>query len=66
MTTSPASSPTLAPNSLVWGAMRRTEAAATSIPKMTRPTWPPGAVRGSVIMKNRKIISSGEKVMTRQ
>ena len=33
---------------------------------MTRPTRPDGVVLGSVIMKNRKIITSGEVTMTRQ
>ena len=33
---------------------------------MTRPTWPAGTVLGSVIMKNRKIRTSGEVTITRQ
>ena len=33
---------------------------------MTRPTWPAGVVFGSVIMKNRKIRTSGEVTITRQ
>ncbi len=41
-------------------------ATATSIPNTTRPTCPVGTVFGSVIMKNRKIMSSGEVTMTRQ
>ena len=65
-TTSPASSPTLVPNSLVWGAMSRVLATATRKPKTTRPTRPAGEVFGSVIMKNRKIRTSGEVTMTRQ
>ena len=66
MTTSPASSPTLVPNSSVWGAIRSVLATATSRPKTTRPTLPGGTVFGSVIMKNRKIRTSGEKTITRQ
>ena len=66
MTTRPASSATLVPNSSLWVAMPSTLATATSDPKMTRPTLPPGTVLGSVIMKNRKIIVSGDVTMTRQ
>ena len=66
MTTSPASSATLVPNSSLWVAMPRTLAVATSAPNTTRPTRPPGTVLGSVIMKNRKIIVSGDVTMTRQ
>ena len=33
---------------------------------MTRPTRPAGTVFGSVIMKNRKMSSSGENMITRQ
>ena len=33
---------------------------------MTRPTCPSGTVFGSVIMKNRKIMTSGEVTITRQ
>ena len=66
MTTSPASRPTFVPNSLVWGAIRSVLAIATSRPNRTRPTWPPGVVFGSVIMKNRKIRTSGEVTITRQ
>ena len=65
-TTRPASSPTLVPNSLVWGAIRSMLATATSSPNATRPTCPAGTVLGSVIMKNRKIRTSGEVTMTRQ
>ena len=46
--------------------MSRTLATATSTPKTTRPTCPAGTVLGSVIMKNRKIITSGEVTTTRQ
>ena len=66
ITTSPARSPTLVPNSSVCGAISRTLATATSTPKTTRPTRPLGTVLGSVIMKNRKIITSGEVTTTRQ
>ena len=54
------------PNSLVWGAIRSVLTTATRRPNTTRPTRPAGTVLGSVIMKNRKIITSGEVTMTRQ
>ena len=41
-------------------------ATATSTPKTIRPTRPAGTVFGSVIMKNRKIRTSGEVTITRQ
>ena len=66
MTTRPDSSATLVPNSLVWGAIRSVLAIATRKPNATRPTRPAGTVFGSVIMKNRKIRTSGEVTMTRQ
>ena len=59
-TTRPASSPTFVPNSSVWGAMSSVLTTATSSPNTTRPTRPAGMVFGSVIMKNRKISTSGE------
>ena len=62
----PESSPTLVPNSSVWGAISSVLATATSTPKATRPTRPAGTVFGSVIMKNRKIRTSGEVTITRQ
>ena len=65
-TTRPASSPTLVPNSLVCGAIRSVLATATRTPNTTRPTRPAGTVFGSVIMKNRKIRTSGEVTITRQ
>ena len=40
--------------------------AATSSPNTIRPTRPAGTVFGSVIMKKRKIITSGEVTTTRQ
>ena len=46
--------------------MSRTLVTATSTPKTKRPTRPAGTVFGSVIMKNRKIITSGEVTTTRQ
>src|SRR4029079_10662174 len=64
--TSPDSSATFVPNSSVIGASSSVLAIATSSPNTTRPTWPPGTVLGSVIMKNRKIMTSGEVTMTRQ
>ena len=54
------------PNSSVCGAIRSVLATATRIPKTIRPTRPAGTVLGSVIMKNRKIISSGDVTMTRK
>ena len=54
------------PNSSVCGAIRSVLATATRTPKTIRPTRPAGTVFGSVIMKNRKIISSGDVTMTRQ
>ena len=54
------------PNSSVWGAISSVLTTATRKPKTTRPTRPPGMVLGSVIMKNRKIMTSGEVTMTRQ
>ena len=54
------------PNSSVCGAMSSVLATATSRPKTTRPTRPAGTVLGSVIMKNRKIRTSGEVTITRQ
>ena len=39
---------------------------ATRRPNTTRPTRPAGTVFGSVIMKNRKISTSGEVTITRQ
>ena len=65
-TTRPARSPTLVPNSLVCGAIRSVLATATRMPNTTRPTRPAGTVFGSVIMKNRKISTSGEMTITRQ
>ena len=66
ISTSPVSNPTLVPNSSVCGAIRSVLVIATSSPNTTRPTRPDGDVLGSVIMKNRKIRSSGEVTMTRQ
>ena len=65
-TTSPDSSATFVPNSSVWGAISSVLAIATSAPKTIRPTPPLGTVFGSVIMKNRKIRTSGEATITRQ
>ena len=56
----------MVPNSLVCGAIRSVLAIATRNPNATRPTRPAGTVFGSVIMKNRKIRTSGEVTMTRQ
>ena len=65
-TTSPASKATLVSNSLVCGASRSVLATATRMPNTTRPTRPAGVVFGSVIMKNRKIRTSGDVTITRQ
>ncbi len=54
------------PNSSVWGAMRRVLTTATRTPNTTRALRPDGTVFGSVIMKNRKIRTSGEVTITRQ
>ena len=56
----------MVPNSFVCGAIRRVLATATRRPKTIRPTRPAGTVLGSVIMKNRKISTSGDVTMTRQ
>ena len=64
-TTRPASRPTLVPNSSVCGAMRSVLATPTRRPKTIRPTRPTGTVLGSVIMKNRKMRTSGEITITR-
>ena len=56
----------MVPNSLVCGAIRSVLASATRRPNTTRPTRPAGTVLGSVIMKNRKISTSGEVTITRQ
>ena len=64
--TRPASNAILVPNSVVCGAIRSTEVAATRNPNSTRPTRPFGTVFGSVIMKNRKISTSGEVTIARQ
>ena len=53
-------------HSSTWGAMSSVLASATRTPKAIRPTLPEGTVLGSVIMKNRKMRSSGEVTMTRQ
>ncbi len=65
-TTRPPSRATLVPNSSVCGAIRSVLATATRRPNTTRPTRPAGTVFGSVIMKNRKISTSGEVTITRQ
>ena len=54
------------PNSSVCGAISSVLATATSSPNATRPTRPAGTVLGSVIMKNRKIRTSGDVTITRQ
>ena len=66
MTTSPASRPTFVPNSSVCGAISSTLTTATSAPNTIRPTRPAGTVFGSVIMKKRKIRTSGDVTTTRQ
>ena len=67
MTTSnPLSKPTLVPNSVSHGASSRVDAAPTAQPKTILPRRPAGVVRGSVIMKNRKINVSGDVTSTHQ
>ena len=61
-----AEQPTFVPHSSTWGAIRSVLITATSRPNATRPTVPVGTVLGSVIMKNRKIMTSGENTTTRQ
>ena len=56
----------MAPNSCAWGASRRVLATPTSSANTIRPTRPVGTVFGSVIMKKRKIMTSGEVTITRQ
>ena len=53
-------------NSFVCGAISSVLAIATRSPNTIRPTCPVGTVFGSVIMKNRKMRTSGEVTMTRQ
>ena len=65
-TTRPDSSATLAPNSVVCGAISNVHTIATPMPNTTRATRPAGVVFGSVIMKNRKIEDSGENTITHQ
>ena len=66
MTARPPSSATFVPNSLVCGAISRVLATATRKPNAIRPRRPVGTVFGSVIMKKRKIRTSGEVMITRQ
>ena len=54
------------PNSFVCGAISSVLATATRSPKTTRATRPAGMVLGSVIIRNRKISTSGEVMITRQ
>ncbi len=54
------------PNSVVCVAISRVQIAATAKANTTRPWRLAGTVFGSVIMKNRKISSSGENSTTRQ
>ena len=66
ITNRPERRPTFAPNSWVCGAISNVEAIATISANTRRPTRPAGTVRGSVIMKKRKIMTSGEVTITRQ
>ena len=66
MQTMPMPSTAVVPHSSTWGAISSVLTIATSSPNSTRPTRPLGVVLGSVIMKNRKIMTSGEVTMTRQ
>ena len=56
----------MVPNSLVWAAISKVLATPTRTPNSARPTRPVGTVFGSVIMKKRKISTSGEVTITRQ
>jgi hypothetical protein len=60
------SSATFVQNSVVVGAIRSTARSATATAKTFRPVRPAGVVLGSVIMKKRKIRTSGENSSTRQ
>ena len=66
MTTSPASNATLELNSVVCGAISSVLTTATHAAKTSRATRPAGTVFGSVIMKNRKISTSGDVTITHQ
>jgi len=63
-TTRPASSPTSCRTRRIAG-HESVLAMATRRPNATRPTRPAGTVFGSVIMKNRKIMTSGEVTIAR-
>jgi hypothetical protein len=56
----------LVPNSFVCGAIRSVLATATRKPKAILPRCVVGTVFGSVIMKKRKMRTSGEVMITRQ
>jgi len=60
------SSATFAPNSVVCGAIRRTESRPIATAYARRAIRPSGTVFGSVIMKQRKMNTSGEKMRTCQ
>ena len=64
--TNPESRPTLAPNSVSQGAMSTADTTPIAVPNTMRATRPAGTVRGSVIMKNRKIRISGDVMMIHQ
>ena len=66
ITTRPASKPTLAPNSVVCGAISNVLTTATPAAKISRATRPAGTVFGSVIMKKRKIKISGDVTIVHQ
>ena len=66
MTTSPASNATLELNSVVCGAISSVLTKATDAANASRATRPAGTVFGSVIMKKRKISTSGEVTITHQ
>ena len=66
MTTSPASNATLELNSVVCGAISSVLTKATDAAKASRATRPAGTVFGSVIMKKRKISTSGDVTITHQ
>ena len=60
------SRPTFAPNSVFHGAIRIDAITPTEAPNTMRATRPLGTVRGSVIMKYRKMKISGDVRMIHQ
>src|SRR5690606_11143661 len=60
-TTRPASNATLVAYSVLWNAIRTPLVSATAAPYRTPPARPVTPVRGSVIMKNTKMSTSGDR-----